>query len=95
MATASAVSRLFVCGTTCAAALRLRASALLGRVSPPSFRLPLGPAIPVAAIVIASAILFGATKAQLTGGAVALAVGAVLFLIAVFPERSRLIRSKY
>jgi len=95
MATASAVSRLFVCGTTCAAALRLRASAFLGRVSPPSFRLPLGPAIPVAAIVIASAILFGATKAQLTGGAVALAVGAVLFLIAVFPERSRLIRSKY
>jgi amino acid transporter len=89
MATASAVSRLFVCGTTCAAALRLRAPAFLGRVSPPSFRLPLGPAIPVAAIVIASAILFGATKAQLTGGAVALAAGAVLFLIAVFPRRGR------
>jgi amino acid transporter len=89
MATASAVSRLFVCGTTCAAALRLRDPAFEDRVSPPRFRLPLGPTIPVAAIVIASAILFGATKAQLTGGAAALAAGAVLFLIAVFPGRRR------
>jgi basic amino acid/polyamine antiporter, APA family len=82
MATASAVSRLFVCVATCAAALRLREPAFAGRVSPPRFRLPLGPAIPVAAIAIASAILFGATKAQLAGGAAALAAGAVLFLIA-------------
>ena len=89
MATASAVSRLFVCVATCAAALRLRDSAFADRVQPPRFRLPLGPTIPVAAIVIASAILFGATKAQLTGGAAALAAGAVLFLIAVFPGSRR------
>jgi amino acid transporter len=89
MATASAVSRLFVCVATCAAALRLREPAFAGRVPPPRFRLPLGPAIPVAAIVIASAILFGASKAQLTGGAAALAAGAVLFLIAAFPGRHR------
>jgi len=89
MATASAVSRLFVCGTTCAAALRLRDPAFDGRVSPPRFRLPLGPTIPVAAIAIASAILFGATRVQLTAGASALAAGAVLFLIAVFPGRRR------
>jgi len=89
MATASAVSRLFVCGTTCAAALRLRDPAFDGRVSPPRFRLPLGPTIPVAAIAIASAILFGATRVQLTAGASALAAGAVLFLIAVFSGRRR------
>jgi amino acid transporter len=89
MATASAVSRLFVCVATCGAALRLREPAFADRVKPPRFRLPLGPTIPVAAIVIASAILFGATKAQLTGGAAALAAGAVLFLIAVFPGRRR------
>ena len=87
MATASAVSRLFVCVATCAAALRLHEPAFAGRVSPPRVRLPLGPAIPVAAIVTASAILFGATKAQLTGGALALAAGAVLFMIAAGPER--------
>jgi APA family basic amino acid/polyamine antiporter len=89
MAAASAVSRLFVCGTTCAAALRLRDPAFDGRVSPPRFRLPLGPTIPVAAIAIASAILFGATRVQLIVGASALAAGAVLFLIAVFPGRRR------
>jgi len=89
MATASAVSRLFVCVGTCAAALRLREPAFAERVAQPRFRLPFGPAIPVAAIVIASAILFGATKAQLTGGAAALAAGAILFLIAIVPGRFR------
>jgi amino acid transporter len=86
MATASAVSRLFVCVATCAAALRLREPAFAGRVPPPRVRLPLGPTIPVAAIVIASAILFGATRAQLTAGILALAAGAVLFGIAVLRQ---------
>ena len=87
MATASAISRLFVSVGTCAAALRLRAPAFAGRVPEPRFRLPLGPSIPVAAILFASAILFGATRAQLTGGAAALGAGAVLFLIAALPGR--------
>lgn len=87
MATASAVSRLFVCVGTSAAALRLRSAAFVGRVDQPRFRLPLGPSIPVAAIAIASAILVGATRAQLTGGAAALAAGAILFLIALVPGR--------
>jgi amino acid transporter len=87
MATASAISRLFVSVGTCAAALRLRAPAFAGRVPEPRFRLPLGPSIPVAAIAFASAILFGATRAQLTGGAAALGAGAVLFLIAALPGR--------
>jgi len=56
-------------------------------VPPPRTRLPLGPAIPLAAIAIASAILFGATRTQLIGGAAALAAGAVLFLIAVLSTR--------
>jgi amino acid transporter len=87
MATASAVSRLFVCVGTCAAALRLRAPSLADRVPPPRFRLTLGPVIPVAAIGASSAILFGATRAQLGGGAAALAAGAVLFLIAIVSGR--------
>jgi APA family basic amino acid/polyamine antiporter len=87
MATASAVSRLVVYVGTCAAALRLRGARFSGRVPPARMRLPLGPAIPSLAIVVALAILFGATKAQLTGGAFALAAGAVLFVIAVLPGR--------
>jgi len=87
MARASAVSRLVVYLGTCAAALRLRAVAFAGTVPPPRTRLPLGPAIPLAAIAIASAILFGATRTQLIGGAAALAAGAVLFLIAVLSTR--------
>jgi amino acid transporter len=87
MATASAVSRLVVYLGTCAAALRLRSAAFARTVPPARMQLPLGPAIPFAAIVIASAILFGATRTQLIGGALALAAGAVLFLIAVLPTR--------
>jgi basic amino acid/polyamine antiporter, APA family len=87
MATASAVSRLVVYVATCAAALRLRGARFAGRVPPARLRLPFGPVIPVAAILIASAILFGATRTQLTAGAMALAAGAVLFLIAVVPRR--------
>jgi APA family basic amino acid/polyamine antiporter len=89
MATASAVSRLVVYLATCAAALRLRGAAFAGRMPPARIRLPLGPAIPLAAIVVASAILFGATRTQLTGGAAALAAGAVLFVIAVLPAKAR------
>jgi len=44
---------------------------------------PFGPVIPVAAILIALAILFGAKPEQLRAGGYALAAGAVLFLIAV------------
>src|SRR5262249_38304234 len=89
MATASAVSRLVVYLATCAAAVRLRGAAFAGRLPLAPVRLPLGPAIPLAAIVVASAILFGATRAQLTGGAVALAAGALLFLIALVPQGRR------
>ncbi len=82
MAQASAVSRLLVYVATCAAALRLRSPRFAGVVPEPTMKVPLGPVIPSAAIVIALAILFGATATQLYAGAGALAVGAILFAIA-------------
>jgi APA family basic amino acid/polyamine antiporter len=89
MAQASAVSRLIVYVATCAAALRLRHPKFDGVVAEPKMRVPLGPVIPVLAILIALAILFGATAVQLRAGAIALAAGAVLFLIAVLSGRKR------
>jgi basic amino acid/polyamine antiporter, APA family len=89
MAQASAVSRLIVYVATCAAALRLRHPKYAGVVAEPKMRVPFGPVIPLLAILIALAILFGATPIQLRAGAIALAAGAVLFLIAVLPGRKR------
>lgn len=89
MAQASAVSRLIVYVGTCAAALRLRSPRFRGVVAEPKMRVPFGPVIPVAAILIALAILIGATPVQLRAGAIALVVGAVLFLIAVVPWRKQ------
>jgi hypothetical protein len=72
---------------TCAAALRLRSPTFAGRVPPAKMTVPFGPVIPVLAILVALAILVGATRQQLSAGAYALAVGAVLFVIAVAPWR--------
>ena len=87
MAQASAVSRLLVYVATCAAALRLRQPQFAGVVPEPTMRVPLGPVIPLLAILIALAILFGATAAQLRAGVVALAAGAILFVIAMFGRK--------
>src|SRR5258708_31664694 len=81
MAAASAVSRLVVYVATCAAALRLRSPQFAGQVAAAKMTVPLGPLIPSAAILIALAILFGATPAQLRAGGYSLAAGAVLFVI--------------
>lgn len=89
MAQASAVSRLVVYVATCAAALRLRSAKFAGTVPEPTMRVPLGPVIPIAAILIALAILFGATPQQLRAGGIALLVGAALFVFAVFSGRKR------
>jgi basic amino acid/polyamine antiporter, APA family len=82
MAQASAVSRLVVYVATCASALRLRGESFKDRVGDATFRVPLGPIIPLAAIAIALSILFGATGPQLRAGGYALLAGAALFLIA-------------
>jgi APA family basic amino acid/polyamine antiporter len=88
MAAASAISRLLVYLATCASMLRLRSPRFEGTVKPPMFVVPLGPLIPLCAIVIAMTILAGATPLQLRNGAAALIVGAILYAIAVrrFPS---------
>jgi amino acid transporter len=83
MAQASAVSRLVVYVAACAATLRLRHARFASHVAPAQFVTPLGPVIPLAAILVSLAILAGASGLQLTSGVVALAVGAVLYVITV------------
>jgi basic amino acid/polyamine antiporter, APA family len=89
MAAASAVSRLVVYVATCAAALRLRSPSFSGTVPAPTMTVPFGPVIPVLAILIALAILVGATPQQLKAGTYALGAGAVLFAITVLSGRKR------
>jgi APA family basic amino acid/polyamine antiporter len=83
LALASAVSRLLVYAATCASTLALRSARFAGRVNPPTFVAPFGPLIPASAIVIALAVLAGAKPEQLAAGGLTLAIGAVLYVIAV------------
>jgi amino acid transporter len=83
LALVSAISRLLVYVGTCAAMLRLRSAQFASSVVPPTFVVPFGALIPSTAIVIALAILAGARREQLMAGAVALAVGGILYAIAV------------
>jgi APA family basic amino acid/polyamine antiporter len=76
MASVSAVARLVVYVGTAAAVLSLRRG---GRAP---FTVPGGPVVPVVALAVCVTILFGATAAQREAGAIALAVGAVLFGLA-------------
>lgn len=85
LAAASAISRLLVYVATCASVIRLRHPSFAGVVQPAGFRLPLGPTIPLAAILISLSILAGATRLQLMSGAGALAAGAVLYFLATRP----------
>jgi basic amino acid/polyamine antiporter, APA family len=88
-ATVSAISRLLVYVATCASALRLRNPAFAAVVRPATFRIPFGPLIPSAAILIALAIVAGATSAQLIGGAAAVVVGALLYVLTVTDRERR------
>jgi APA family basic amino acid/polyamine antiporter len=83
LAAASAISRLLVYVATCASTVRLRNPRFAATVKPALFVVPFGPLIPGAAIVIALAILAGASSLQLMSGTGALAAGAVLYWIAV------------
>jgi basic amino acid/polyamine antiporter, APA family len=82
LAAVSAISRLVVYLFTCAATLRLRRPQFTGLVPPATFVVPGGAVIPSLAIAIALAILAGATYPQLRAGFLALAAGAVLYLVA-------------
>jgi basic amino acid/polyamine antiporter, APA family len=89
LAAASAVSRLIVYVFTCAATIRLRHPRFAGAVKPAVFSVPLGPVIPALAIIIALAILAGATPQQLRSGMIALAAGAVLYVVALLSPSAR------
>lgn len=80
LAAVSAVARLVVYMGPCAATIMLRHRADPA-VRPATFIVPFGPVVPVLAILVSVAILAGASREQLVGGAVALLVGAVLFVV--------------
>lgn len=82
LAAVSAVARLIAYAGTAAATLALRRRDSTGTVPPASFTIPFGAIVPVLALGSSLIILVGASNEQLASGAVALIVGAVLFLIA-------------
>ncbi len=79
LAVTSAVARLVIYTSACAATLRLRHPRFQGVVRPATFVIPAGALVPLLAIAVSLFILGGATRPQLLGGAAALAVGAALF----------------
>jgi len=50
-------------------------------VKPATFTAPLGPLVPIVAIIVSMAVVAGASRLQLLGGTAALAAGAVLFVL--------------
>ena len=81
LALLSAITRLLVYAGTCASVLALRRQ---GRAP---FTIPFGPVIPVVALVLSVAILYGASRPQLQMGAYALAIGAALYIVARVTRR--------
>jgi amino acid transporter len=76
LAAISAVARLLVYGGTCASVLALR------RESRAPFTIPLGPIVPVVALLVCAAILAGARVEELRSGGLALLAGAILYVMA-------------
>jgi APA family basic amino acid/polyamine antiporter len=76
LAAVSALARLVVYAGTCASVLALR------RQGPAPFTIPLGPTVPVLALLISVALAYGANELQFKVGAAFLLVGAVLYLVA-------------
>ncbi len=81
LALVSALARLVTYTGACAATLRLRSPAFATAVKPAAFVAPLGPVMPIVAILVSMAVVAGATREQLLGGGLALAAGAVFFAI--------------
>lgn len=92
LATVSAVARLVTYTGACAATLALRQKRFEGQVQPATFTIPLGPVVPLAAILVSVALLAGATRAQLLGGAAALVAGAALYWLNVAARRGGALR---
>lgn len=76
LAASSAVARLVVYTGTCTSVLALR------RTGRAPFTIPFGPVVPILALVLSIAIVYGATAVQLKVGGIALVAGAVLYLLA-------------
>jgi basic amino acid/polyamine antiporter, APA family len=93
LATASAISRLVVYVATCASTIRLRAPQFAGTIRPATFVLRGGPIIPLLAIAISLTIMAGASRAQLIGGAWAIAAGTVLYVVATRRGQEEVVRS--
>ena len=85
LAVVAAVARLIMYAGSAAATLKLRYRPDGARDA--MFVAPLGPAIPIVAILVSIAIAFGATREQLLGGLIALTGGAILF-VARKPDRA-------
>ena len=79
IAVVSAVARLVTYSGVSAATLRLRSQKFDRIVQPAKFRIPFGPVVPIVALLVAAAVLAGATRAQVVGGFAALVAGAALF----------------
>jgi APA family basic amino acid/polyamine antiporter len=88
LAVVSAVARLVTYTGVAAATLRLRSPRFAATVKPATFVAPLGPLVPATALIVSLAIVAGATRAQLLGGAAALTGGAALFWINARVPRS-------
>ena len=83
LAAISALARLLVYAGTCASVLALRRQ---GRAP---FTIPGGPVIPVVALAVCGALLFGMTWDQFIRGFAALVVGAILFFMKGRRQNSR------
>ncbi len=81
IAIVSALARLVTYTGACAATLQLRRPAFQDVVKPATFVAPLGPLVPLLAIIVSLAVIAGASRPQLVGGSAALVVGAVLFWV--------------
>lgn len=76
LAAVSALARLVVYAGTCASVLALR------RQARAPFTIPLGPTVPILALMISIALAYGASALQFQVGAAFLVIGAVLYILA-------------
>jgi basic amino acid/polyamine antiporter, APA family len=89
LAVVSSVTRLVTYVGVSAATLRLRSPRFAQDVPPAGFVAPLGPVVPIVAMVMSLGVAAGATQEQLLGGAMALAAGAVLYVVSAFRRTNR------
>ncbi|HMB80210.1 MAG TPA: APC family permease, partial [Vicinamibacterales bacterium] len=85
IAVVSALARLLMYAGSAAATLRLRSPAFAHVAKPAGFTAPFGPVMPIVAMAVCAGLVAGATRQQLLGGFVALAIGAALFALSPKP----------